>query len=72
MSMKTNQLRTYWAPGDAELMINFLDDLRELLIETYGDEMIKMHQEMMSVENAEDASAGDNPMSMSFGHGVKF
>ncbi len=44
MSMKIVKLRTHWHPGDAELMINFLDDIRDLLCEVYGDEIVEMHQ----------------------------
>ncbi len=44
MTMKFTQLTTYWNAGDAHLVISFLDELRDVLWATYGDEIIEMHQ----------------------------
>lgn len=46
MPMKIMKLPVYWDAADAELVISFLDDLRDLLVDTYGDEIIDMHQRM--------------------------
>jgi hypothetical protein len=46
MSMKIMKLTAYWGPADAELVISFLDDLRELLVDTYGDEIVDMHRHL--------------------------
>ena len=51
MTMNTIRLRTYWNADDAHLVISFLDELRDLLWESYGDEIIAMHQSL-----AEDAA----------------
>jgi hypothetical protein len=44
MTMKITQLRIYWDAGDANIVLEFLDDLRELILAAYGNEIIEMHQ----------------------------
>ena len=46
MSMKIMKLPAYWNAADAQLVISFLDDLRDLLVDTYGDDIIDMHQQL--------------------------
>jgi hypothetical protein len=46
MSMKIMRLPAYWNAADAQLVISFIDDLRDLLVDTYGDEIIDMHQQL--------------------------
>lgn len=46
MSMKIMKLPADWDAGDAQLVISFLDDLRDVLVDTYGDEIIDMHRRM--------------------------
>ena len=46
MSMKVIKLTVYWDAADAQLIISFIDELRDLLVDTYGDEIIDMHQRM--------------------------
>ena len=46
MSMKIMKLPAYWDAADAHLVISFLDDIRDLLVDTYGDEIIDMHQQL--------------------------
>ncbi len=53
MTMNTIRLRTYWDADDAHLVISFLDELRDLLWESYGDEIKAMHQ------NLADAAQND-------------
>ena len=45
MTMQLSQLRTYWNADDAQLIIAFLDELRDTLWATYGAEIIKHQQE---------------------------
>ena len=42
MSLSVTPLYTHWSADEAYLVIQFLDRLREQLIETYGDEIIDM------------------------------
>jgi hypothetical protein len=54
MSMKIMKLPAYWGAGDAQLVISFLDDLRDLLVDTYGDEIINMHQHLTKNDTQDD------------------
>ena len=45
MTMKVTRLTTYWSPAEAATAIEFLDLLREVLWETYGEEITAMHRE---------------------------
>jgi hypothetical protein len=45
MTMRINRLVTHLRPADAYTLIEFLDQLREVLMDTYGDEIIAMLQE---------------------------
>lgn len=45
MSMKFTQLRTHWTADDAYCVIAFLDELRDLLWDSYGDQIIEMQQQ---------------------------
>ena len=45
MSMKIIKLTAYWDAADAQLIISFMDELSDLLVDTYGDEIIEMHQQ---------------------------
>jgi hypothetical protein len=40
MSMKITRIRTYWSPDQACEMMELLDQLRDELWETYGDQII--------------------------------
>ena len=57
MSMKILKLPVYWNAADAQLVISFLDDLRDLLVDTYGDEIIEMHQRLAGNEILDDGQA---------------
>jgi hypothetical protein len=39
MSMRTHRLTTYLRPEDAYTLVEFLDQVRDMLMETYGDEI---------------------------------
>ena len=45
MTMRVNQITTYLRPEDAYTIIAFLDQLREMLMQTYGDEIVALLQE---------------------------
>ena len=44
MTMNITPLTTYWNADDAHLVITFLDELREVLWTTYGEEISEMRQ----------------------------
>jgi hypothetical protein len=39
MTMKTTRLTTWWSADEAQTIIEFLDQLRDTLWETYGDKI---------------------------------
>lgn len=45
MTMRVNQITTHLLPEDAYTIIEFLDQLREMLMQTYGDEIVALSQE---------------------------
>ena len=42
MTMKIIRLTTYWTADQADTVVAFLDELRDMLWETYGDQIIEM------------------------------
>jgi len=47
MPMKVIKLTVYWDAADAQLIIGFIDELRDLLVDTYGDEIVDMHRRLV-------------------------
>ena len=45
MTMRVSQITTHLRPEDAYTIIEFLDQLRAMLIATYGDEIVALLQE---------------------------
>lgn len=45
MTMRVSKITTYLRPEDAHTLIEFLDQLREMLVQTYGDEIMALLQE---------------------------
>jgi hypothetical protein len=60
MSMKVIKLTVYWDAADAQLIISFIDELRELLVDTYGDEIVEMHRQLVQ-NNTRDEGQTDLP-----------
>ena len=55
MSMNMTRLTTYWTVDEADTVIALLDDLRDSLWETYGDQIIELRRNaMMGVESNTD------------------
>ena len=48
MSLSVTRLSTHWSADEAYVVIQFLDQLREQLIETYGDEIIEILKETIA------------------------
>ena len=53
MIMRVNKIVTHLQPGEAYMLVEFLDQLREVLMQTYGDDITTMLQE---------ASKNDSPV----------
>jgi hypothetical protein len=60
MSMKVIKLTVYWDAADAQLVISFIDELRDLLVDTYGDEIVEMHRQLVQ-DNTLDEGQTDLP-----------
>jgi len=60
MSMKVIKLTVYWDAADAQLVISFIDELRDLLVDTYGDEIVDMHRRLVR-DNTLDEGQTDLP-----------
>jgi len=45
MIMRVNRIVTHLRPEDAYTLVEFLDQLRNVLMQTYGDEITTMLQE---------------------------
>ena len=60
MSMKVIELTVYWDAADAQLIISFIDELRGLLVDTYGDEIVDMHRQLVQ-DNTLDEDQTDLP-----------
>lgn len=59
MSMKITRLPTWWTAEEADSVITFLDDLRDSLLDQYGEEIIAMRM-------AADAGCDDQQGEMDF------
>jgi hypothetical protein len=44
MSMKITRLTTYWTADEADAVLSLLDDLRDRLWDTYGDQIIALRR----------------------------
>jgi len=60
MSMKVIKLTVYWDAADAQLVISFIDELRDLLVDIYGDEIVDMHRRLVQ-DNTLDEGQTDLP-----------
>jgi len=48
MSMNITRLTTYWTVDEADTAIALLDDLRDCLWVTYGDQIIELRRSAMT------------------------
>lgn len=44
MTMKLTYLKTYWNAAEAETVITFLDELKEVIWTVYGEHITEMHR----------------------------
>lgn len=72
MVMTITQLRTHWDAGDAHLVIEFLDELRDLLWTAYGEEIIATHQSEVERTVVEDNVRSDGPTELPFDDPIEF
>lgn len=42
--MKLLKMTTHWTPEEADCVYQFLDDFKEALWQSYGEEIVQMHK----------------------------
>ncbi len=67
MTMKFTQLITYWEPDEALEIIVLIDQLRDLLWATYGEDNIRMQQ-----EGQHDHAASEAQLDLDFNDQIPF
>jgi hypothetical protein len=60
MTMRISTLVTHLRPEDAYTLVEFLDQLRDMLMRTYGDEMKAMLQEASQREPPQQGNADED------------
>lgn len=50
MSWKILKLNTYWTAEEADTVLTLIDELRDQIINTYGDQIIAMRKEALDTE----------------------
>lgn len=48
--MKTLKITTYWTTEQAEDICTLLDDLKSTILQSYGEDISKMHREIINEE----------------------
>jgi hypothetical protein len=61
MSMHIHKLATYLRPEEASTLIEFLDQLREMLMQAYGDDVTAMLQQASGAHESRDWLDEDEP-----------
>ncbi len=65
--MKTSRLTTYWTVEQASQVIEFLDELREVLWSVYGAEIIEMYRSI-----AEENATEEGRLTAEFDDSIEF
>jgi len=50
MSWQILKLNTYWTPEEADTVLTLIDELRDQIINTYGDQIIAMRTAELDTE----------------------
>lgn len=58
---KLTYLKTHWTPEDAHSILSLLDELRDVLWNTYGNDIIECHQKQHLNESAVNDSKQVDP-----------
>ncbi len=60
MTMRKMPLTTWWSPEEAYSILLFLDELREVLLAHYGDDIADYHRQQLQEENVRDSDFEDD------------
>ncbi len=72
MVMTITQLTTHWDYAEAHLVIEFLDELQDILWTAYGEEIIAMYQSEAERGAVEDNMRNDGQTELSFDDPIEF
>lgn len=61
MTMRTHKLATYLRPEDACILIEFLDQVRDRLMQAYGDDITAMLQKASAPQEPGDLFGAGEP-----------
>ncbi len=53
--MRILKIATHWTPEEADCICQFLDEFKEALWQSYGDDIVKMHQGILDKQQVYDA-----------------
>jgi len=67
MSMKITRLTTYWSAEEADMFMSLLDELRDSLWDTYGDQIIELRRNA-----AIDCDCKTDQTELPFGDNIDF
>lgn len=56
--MRILKIVTYWTPEEADGIYQFMDELKEALWQSYGDDIAKMHHDIHDKQQLSDAQSG--------------
>ena len=54
MSMKVTRLYTHWSPAEAQTIIEFLDHLRDQLLESHGHQIVNLLREARVAQDVDE------------------
>ena len=60
--MKHTYLKTHWTPEEAHSILMFLDTLRDLVWQSYGNEIMALHQAPCQSEEDNVDESFDDPI----------
>lgn len=61
MTMRIHKIITHFGPEEAYTLIDFLDQLRAVMIQSYGDEIAHMLQQTQQPFTADEFDPNDEP-----------
>jgi hypothetical protein len=60
--MKLSYLTTHWTPDEAHTILMFVDELRDMIWQTYGSDIREYHQTQCQAEEDNMDTSFDDPL----------
>lgn len=58
--MKTLKITTHFTPEEADVIYQFLDELKRVIWESYGEDIVEMHKEIAREHGGKSNDLNDN------------